>query len=62
MFAILKSFEKCSFMSLIFFALIHWPLTALNASGPKCCEKKILFEKISKFVKSPKGSHLFSFV
>ena len=49
-------------MSLIFFALIHWPPTALHASGPKCWET-ILFEKISKFVKKPHWQpSFFSFV
>ena len=39
-------------MSLIFFALNCCPLTALHASGPKCCTKNNV-EKISKFVKMP---------
>ena len=39
----------------------QWPLTALNASDPKIFKKKS-FWKISKFVKIPNGSHIFSFV
>ena len=40
------------FVTLIFFALNCCPLTALHASGPKCCTKNNV-EKISKFVKMP---------
>ena len=45
------------FMSLIFFALNCCPLTALHASGPKCCEK-IILKKYQSLWKSPIGSHL----
>ena len=49
---ILKKCFKNIFATLIFFALNCCPLTALHASGPKCCILNNV-RKISKFVKMP---------
>ena len=52
-----KMFENVFYVFDIF-ALNCCPLTALHASGPKCCVKNHI-EKISKFVKKcPMGGHL----
>ena len=56
MFAVLKCW-KMFFASLIFFALICCPLTALYASGPKMLYK-IMLKKYQSLWKCPIGLHL----
>ena len=51
MFAILKMFENAFYVFDIF-ALNCCPLTALHASGPKCCEK-IILKKYQSLWKAP---------